>query len=410
MDGLMYRDEDQLADGVYVELSEDRYFKQRALGSTDLADLWLLEEGWWWKSPNNPWWKADQSTVAKLFGSAAHVLLLEGPDVFKARYAVEPDPRHFPELLTTWPELFSALESVDAPGLRSNLKKQQLVDLAKVYLPGRHVWDDIVARFKRKAANLKTVSAQDNWELQVMLAAAMDDPDMRSVVTADGGVRLPEVSVFWTLADGVRLRFRFDSLLPTVNADLKTLGNVRGTLTDAVGKRIGDGALDIQAALSFEARRAMYDHIKAGRVFADPDQAPGGWETWSDAARTKLRWLTRFPAEAPLDLGDKPGWAWVWMFFQKAELTGVAPTIFPVWMRFGGKEHADGLAKALHALDFYRRQVAAVGLDQPWTKVAPMHFLDGAAKPERQVTTPYWLKQPMAHPSVQQLLTWKETT
>jgi hypothetical protein len=43
MDGLMYRDEDQLADGVYVELSEDRYFKQRALGSTDLADLWLLE-------------------------------------------------------------------------------------------------------------------------------------------------------------------------------------------------------------------------------------------------------------------------------------------------------------------------------------------------------------------------------
>lgn len=387
---------DQLPDGVYLGLPEPEYFAQHALGTTDLADLWLLEEGWWWKSRHNPWAKADDSTKAKLFGSAAHCLLLEGEDAFARRYAVEPDPRAFPELLTTWPELFSALDAVDAPGLRSNLKKQQLVDLAKVYLPDRHIWDDILARFRRKVAGRSTISAQDRWELGVMLTAALEDPDMRAVVTADGGVRLTEVSVFWTLEDGTRLRFRFDSLLPQINADLKTLGNVRSTLADAVGRRIGDGALDVQAAMSFEARRAMYEHIQAGRLFVGGDVDP---------ASGAVPWLKRFPAEAPLDLGDKPGWAWCWMFFQKPELTGVAPVIFPVWMRFGSLGHRDGLRKAMHALDFYRRQVATVGLAKPWTRVEPMHHLDAAA--ERPINIPHWLKQPMALAGEEEHLTWR---
>jgi hypothetical protein len=407
-----YLDADQLPDGVYLGLSERRYFQQRALGSTDLADLWLLKEGWWWKSRWNPWWKPDQSTAAKLFGSAAHCLLLEGEEAFAARYAVEPDPRHFPDLLTTYDDVFSALAAADAPGVHSRLKKKDLVDLAKVYLPGRHIWDDIKARFDRKAADKLTVSAQDRWELGVMLDAATADDDMRAVVTADGGVRLTEVSVFWTLADGVRLRFRFDSLLPALNADLKTLGNARSDLTDAVGRRIGEGALDVQAALSFEARKAMYEHIAADRVYFDPDgemliQPDPSHPDHAATTRAlqQLAWLRRFPAEAPLDLGDKPGWAWCWMFFLKGELSGVAPTIFPVWMRFGSAEHAVGLSKALHGLDFYRRQVATVGLDKPWTRVAPMHFLD--AKAHVRVQIPHWHEEPPAHPAAQELLQWR---
>lgn len=405
-----YRDEDQLPDGVYLGLSEARYFAQRALGSSDLADLWLLKEGWWWKSRWNPWWK-PMDTKAKAFGSAAHCLLLEGVAAFEARYAVEPDPRHFPDLLVTWDDLLSALVAADVPGASSRLKKKDLVDLAKVYLTGRHVWDDIKARFERKAGTRTIVSAQDRWELDVMLDAAMADDDMRAVVTADGGVRLTEVSVFWTLADGTRLRFRFDSLLPALNADLKTLGNARGTLDDAVGKRLGEGALDIQAALSFEARRAMYDHIRQGRAHWSPDSdfsldpADPRYAATMLAQR-QMDWLFRFPKEAPLDLGDKPGWAWVWMFFQKAEATGVAPTIFPVWLKFGGKEHADGLAKALHALDFYRQQVATVGLEKPWTRVAPMHHLDTSAA--RQVRIPHWYEQPIAHPAASALLDWHD--
>ena len=35
-----------LADGVYLDLPEEPYFAQDALGSTDLTRLWQHSEGW----------------------------------------------------------------------------------------------------------------------------------------------------------------------------------------------------------------------------------------------------------------------------------------------------------------------------------------------------------------------------
>lgn len=381
-----------LADGVYLGLPEELYFGQDALGSTDLADLWLYREGWWWKSRNNPWRPADMSSKAKLFGSACHTLLLEGQAAFDARYAVEPDPRHFPNLLVSKEDIASALVAISAPGASVRLKKEELVGLAKVYLPDRHVWDAIKERHERASRDKESITAQDRWELGVMLDAAMADPDAAVVVTAAGGVHLSEVSVFYTLVDGVRLRFRFDSLLPSINADLKTLDNYGGrTLADAVGKRIGDSALDVQAAVSFEARRALYDYVVAGQVF-------GGTEE-------QRAWLARFPAEAPLDLGDRPGWSWLWMFYQKADMDGRAPVIFMLPMEFGSPEHLDGWRKCLHALAFYREKVATVGLATPWTKVETGHRMDERAP--KRVTIPHWIERPMRVAGEEEGVTWR---
>ncbi len=394
--GVAWREGDAapiIPDGVWLGLPEELYFLQSALGSSDLSDLWLYREGWWWKSRHNPWRPADNSSKAKLFGSAAHTLLLEGPEAFEARWAVEPDPRHFPDLLVTSEDVLAALVAVEAPGAGPRVKKADLVELAKVYLPGRHVWDNIKERFTRTSRGREVITAQERWELGVMLDAAMADPSMRTVVTADGGEHLAEVSVFWTLTDGVRLRFRFDSLLPSINADLKTLGNARDRdLAVAVGKRIGDSALDIQAALSFEARRALNAYVEAG-------MAKGG----TDAQRA---WLARFPAEAPLDLGDRPGWSWLWMFFQKADLEGRAPVIFPLRMDFGGLEHLDGWRKCLHALAFYRAKVAEVGLDKPWTRVEPVH--DMAPTAAHRVQIPHWVDRPMRIDGEEEGLKWRD--
>lgn len=383
-----------LPDGVYLGLPEELYFLQLALGSTDMADLWLKREGWWWKSPNNPWWRRGKTTPEMLFGSACHTLLLEGLEAFESRWAVSPDPRHFPDLLTTADEVFAALAAAGAPGAHPKLKKDALVDLARVHLQDRHVWDIIMDRFRRSARDRDVISAQERWELGVMLDAAMEDPAMRAVVTADGGVHLAEVSVFWTLPDGVRLRFRFDSLLPAINADLKTLGmagNANADLADAVGKRIGTGALDVQAAMSFVARRALYDFVAAGQV-------KGGTED-------QRAWLERFPGEAPLDLGDKPGWAWLWMFYQKADTDGRAPIIFPAWMHFGSLDHLDGHRKLLHALAFYREKVATVGLSKPWTRVEPVHFMD--PKADKRVTIPHWVERPMQIAGDEEAMKWR---
>lgn len=390
----------QFPDGVYLNLPEPRYFcqglgaktaKGSILGTTDLSALWLRKHGWWWKSRNNPFYRPG-STEAKTFGSATHALLLEGLEAFEARFAVEPNPKDYPDLLVSTDDLMSALEGAGAPMPNSRAKKQEFVDLAKAYLPDRHVWDLILERFTRTAGKREVISFEERWKLQVMLDACMADPDMNAVVTAGRGVRLNEVSVFWTLEDGIRLRFRFDTLLPPMVADLKTMrGGTNDDLATAIGKTIGLGALDVQAAMSFEARRMTYRFIEAGQVYGGTDE--------------QNAWLARFPAEAPLDLGDRPGWAWLWMFYLKADASGTAPTILPLRMDFGSAQHRDGLRKAMHALAFYRQQVATVGLTTPWTRVEPVHTMR-EADPLR-VTIPHWIEAPMAIAGEERSLSWR---
>lgn len=382
----------ELYDGVYLGLPEELYFLQDALGTTDWSKIWRWREGWWWQSPHNPHRKPVKTSEEKIFGSAAHAFLLEGEDAFLDRFAVKPDPRAYPDLITTQQDLISALRASEAPAGFERMRKDQQVELAKVYLADRHVWDIILARHERSARDKVSISADERWQLDVMRRAAMGDANMAAVMAASGGIRLTEVSVFWTV-DGVRHRFRFDSLLPTVNADLKTLGG-RPTdreLSEEAGMAIGSRALDVQAALSFEARRRVYCYVEAGDVY-------GG-----DAEQ--LAWLERFPSEAPLDAGDRPGWSWVWLFYQKADENGRAPVIFPVRMPFGKDGHRDGWRAYLTALAFYRTKVAEVGLAEPWTRVEPVHHFDGAH--QRRVQKPFWSPAAMAVAGEEEGLSWR---
>lgn len=387
-------DEGELPDGVYLGLPFERYLAQKALGSSDVADLWLKREGWWWRSPNNPFAR-KLDTKATVFGSAAHCAFFEGPGPFAERFAVAPDKRAFPDLLETSDEILSALEAGGHQLPPKRASKADVVEYASVYLPSRHIWDAIMANFTKRAGKKGILTAEEKFHLDVMLEAAMADPDMAAMVAADGeGVPLTEVSVFLTLADGLRLRFRFDTLLPTINGDLKTIDNFREEdLAFAIGKQIGEGALDVQAAMSFMVRRYVYAFVDAGRVY-------GG-------TQEEVDWLARFPKEAPLDAGERPGWAWRWLFYQKPSDLGRAPVIFPVTMDFGGAAHVDGWRKVLTALAFYRRQRDTVGLDKPWTRVAPAHVLDDAGGGSSTIAIPHWYARPQRVEGEDEGLTWR---
>lgn len=387
-------DEDPLPDGVYLGLPEVRYFAQPLRrGTSDWGRLWTRKEGWWWSSPHNPFFK-PVARDPQNFGSALHCYLLEGPVAFAERYAVQPDPRQYPQLLTTADDLRSALRASSAPTFSARTSKGDLVELAKAYLPGRHIWDSIMDRFRRVAGDRPQISAEERWHLDVMREAAAQDERMRVVLDFAGGVRLVEVSVFWTLADGTRMRFRFDSLLPSLGADLKSIDNYRNeVLADAVGKRIGHDALDVQAALGFEARRQLYRLVEAGAVF-------GG-------TQDEVDWLARFPTEAPLRTATGPGWNWLWAFYQKPSNDGRAPAIMPVFLRFGSLEHRDGYRKAAHALAFYRDRLARFGLDTPWTAVAPLHHFDVASR-DNQIRAPSWVEQPLPVADEEEAMRWQE--
>lgn len=383
-----------LPDGVYLNLPEELYFGQDALGSTDLADLWLYREGWWWKSRHNPRRPKNDNSKAKLFGSAAHTMLLEGLPAFNERWAVEPDPLAFPELLTTRDEVYSALDAIGAPGLRQGLRNKDLFDLGGVYLSERHIWPLIVERFQRTVRDKEVISAEEKWILDVMREAVLADDQIGVVLSTEGCVPLAEVSVFWTLPDGVRLRFRFDRLLPNINVDLKTIGNVRDRdLGVGIGKRIGSAALDVQAAMSFEARRVLYSYLKS------PDMLHGG-------TKRQRAEIMCYPEGAPIEKDGKPNWRWLWMFYQKPDAEGHAPVVFPVWMNFASADHKEGWDKALSGLQFYRDKVAAVGLSKPWTLIAQSHFLDGGAK--QRVEVPHWIERPIAVPGSESAMNWRD--
>lgn len=400
-----FPDDQQLPDGVYLGLGEARYFAQNAIGSSDLAYLWDDDtaDGWWWRSPHNPFYFRKPSDPLD-FGSALHTMILEGREAFEARYSIAPNPRDFPDLIVSQPDLYSALREVNAPGVVAKARKADLVELAKVYLPDRHIWDDIQARTERAAKGRVVLSAENAWMLGVMVEAAMKDPTMRALATAEGGVRLSEVSVFFTLPSGTRVRFRFDSLLPSANGDLKSIDNYRpgDKLTDAIGKAIGQRSLDCQAALSFTARRAMYRFIEAGQVYINPNPLPGSGDPLEQAA-----WLARFPKEAPLNLDGKPGWRWLWAFFQKPDAAGRAPTIAPVWMNFGTLDHREGYRKAALGIFNYEKRVRERGLEEPWSTSLPEHHLDTAMGPEGQITIPAWVKRPTPVADEEHELSWQ---
>lgn len=386
--------EDQIPDGVHIHLAESAYFRQKAIGSSDLGILWddTTADGYWWKSNHNPHYRRKERDALD-FGSAFHALALEGREAYEARYYVAPDPSQYPGLVTTVPELKAALQACpEAPAPKSTAKKADLISLLKAYQPDRPIWDEIEDRARRKANGRILLPFDHAYQIETMFDAGLRDPHMNALMTAEGGVRVNELSVFWTLPSGTRLRFRFDSLLPLVNGDLKTIDVWRQgeTLTDAVGSRIGKGDLDIQAALSFQARRAMYQAIEEGRVWKWPTTPAGATDPEEIG-----RWLKRFPGEAPIaDADGNPNWRWLWAFFQKPTVDGRAPAMLPVFMNFGSLKHRDGYRKAVHGVRNYEKRVAKFGLSEPWITTLPAHVFDDAAPTDIQIRTPHWLKAP----------------
>lgn len=391
-----------MEDGVYLGLAHEDYLAvPDRLGSTDLVRLYARGMGWWWTSRYNPH-HVPKATEAQLFGTALHTLLLEGRAEYERRFAVKPNPREFSDLLVSSEELRSALEAVEAPGVKSRTPKGELVQLARAYLPDRNVWDDILERWGRTARGKEHLDSGDAFALEAMYAAAMADPDMREVCEAQGGVKLVEVSVFYTCAAGLKKRYRFDSLLPTANVDLKSIADWRSRpLEQSVGARIGEDHLNIQLAMSHEARLAAYKLIEAGKVrLCHPD----GPETVGEPREhPQVRWLSRFPKEAPLKGASGPGWCWLWLFYQKPE-SGAAPALLPLRVLWGDDIHVAGWRKMRVAEANYLDGVRQFGLNKPWTQVRQIH--DTNHRASRRVEVKDW-DAPLQQDGEREAMEWR---
>lgn len=249
----------QLADGIYIGLSSDRYHADDALGSSDLRDLLKGPNLYWHKSSMNPKRPAEKKTPSKILGTATHRLLLDGPDLFYAEYVRGP---YGPD-----DDLSQGEKTARTKAAKANLMEDQ------------------------------ELLSQEDFDFVLGCKAVLDaDPKLQGCL--DNG--LSEVSVFWTRPDGVRCKARLDKLKIRGIGDIKTIANERERpLEQACRLDISTYRYDIPAEHYSEGRRQMPALLAVGKVYIEIDDVN------DDGEKTKTIVPVKRDPKAATDLSAK---------------------------------------------------------------------------------------------------------
>jgi hypothetical protein len=221
-----------LPDGIYVGLPSNRYHADPALGSSMIRDLLKGANLFWWKSGMNPKRPKEKRTPSKILGTAVHTLLLDGQSDFDRDYVRGPYGPDDDDL---------------TPAEKSALTKAA----------------------KGKLLQGQELLSQEEYDFVMGCRDVVNtDPELNG--SLDNG--LSEVSVFWTRADGVRCKARFDKLKVPAIGDIKTIANERERPLDlACLLDISSFRYDIPVAHYQEGRRQMAALLASGKVFLGTD-------------------------------------------------------------------------------------------------------------------------------------------
>jgi hypothetical protein len=251
------------------------------------------------------------------FGSALHVLLLEGDDAYRSRVILRP---------AEYPVEVKGIATGELKPWNGN------ANWCKAWLeehdrPGVVILTEDADRRVRHMAEL----VRQHPELGAQMQAG-----------------LSEVSVLWTTDDGLKLRARFDKLLPRFVCDLKTFGG------DAKGRTVKEQCLALVAQRHMDVQRYLYFQARcrmAGLpiVGATPAQAD---------------WLRK--------VATVEDWKWCWIFYRRRDdARGYAPIVKPIMRSHFDASFESGRQKVEVALTNYRTFRDRFGFTVPWAVVEP---------------------------------------
>ena len=218
--------------GIYIDLPEQEYFADDAIGGSGLKSLVpdnAIE--FWWNSSHNPV-KAELDAEAaerpdkkdgKMFGKALHKAMLEGQEAFDAEYCRVFDASQYPNALDKIQDFRDWFDSWNEDNAHNKLSKSGTKDvmMERIKATGQDV--QFVSELRDEYVNDR-IELKKSWHSAITLFARITDRDpYMSALKSEG---IPEVSVFWE-EDGVPCRMRLDWFRKTkvveIDGEEKTL-------------------------------------------------------------------------------------------------------------------------------------------------------------------------------------------
>ena len=201
--------------GIYIDLPEQEYFADDAIGGSGLKQL-VPDQSieWWWNSSHNPV-KAELDAEAaerpdkkdgKMFGKALHKAMLEGQEAFDAEYCRVFDASQYPDALDTIEDYRKWIDNYIEKNPDVKISKGgKKLDISKRIKEVDHTVQ-LISELRDEYVNGR-IELKKSWHSTIALFARITDCDPYiSQLKSEG---IPEVSVFWE-EDGVPCRMRLD--------------------------------------------------------------------------------------------------------------------------------------------------------------------------------------------------------
>lgn len=349
---------DLLEPGLYFGLNEDLHRNDPGIGSTSLKALLT--------SPVNGFWKnttagkrimealgiaapeSSEPSLAQVFGTAAHALLLE-PERFDDLYVEDEDAPA--DYLTSRDVIREGLTQASAYLPPKTAPREEYVMAAK--RAGLKVIEDWKVDFVIHAAGRTVLSKRWMAQLRMIdhiVRAKRADLGSKSIFEQNLTGGYAEVTVIW-VEDGVRMKARFDYMRTMGVIDVKTYQcpDDKPPVSHFLGQ-IANYAYDLQACHYMRAWEELGLAIAEGRVFGAVDPA----------------WLKRVKVD------DKP--AWRWLAISSMGLPEVDFIDFDAPTALSAAH-----IQRQQAIETFKRYSEQFGPDEPWVSMRGRIVADDAS-------------------------------